>query len=205
MKPSRIPLFPLDVVLFPDAVLPLHIFEPRYKLMIRHCLEAELQFGVILAREKGIVATGCMANITAVVKQHQDGKMDILTRGDVPFRVKRVFDEKSYYEAAIDYLEEPAADYPKASDELTDVYEQCYWMIFSRGPAASSASQPLSPAYSMADSLPLPLEAKQVLLELRDERERQQQLLTQLKDCLPELVYLRERRQRARGNGHSLN
>ena len=205
MKPNRIPLFPLDVVLFPDALLPLHIFEPRYKLMIRHCIEAKLQFGVILAREKGIAATGCMASITAVVKQYPDGKMDILTRGDVPFHVKHVFDEKPYYEASIEYLEELATAYPKASDELTDVYEQCYWMIFNRGPVASSASQPASPAYSMADSLPLPLEAKQTLLELRDERERQEQLLTQLKDCLPELVYLRERRQRSRGNGHSLN
>lgn len=205
MKPNRIPLFPLDVVLFPDALLPLHIFEPRYKLMIRHCIEAKLQFGVILAREKGIAATGCMASITAVVKQYPDGKMDILTRGDVPFHVKHVFDEKPYYEASIEYLEELATAYPKASDELTDVYEQCYWMIFNRGPATSSASQPASPAYSMADSLPLPLEAKQTLLELRDERERQEQLLTQLKDCLPELVYLRERRQRSRGNGHSLN
>ena len=205
MKPNRIPLFPLDIVLFPDALLPLHIFEPRYKMMIRHCIEAKLQFGVILAREKGIAATGCMATITAVVKQYPDGKMDILTRGDVPFHVKHVFDEKPYYEASIEYLEELPTAYPKASDELTDVYEQCYWMIFNRGPVASSTSQPASPAYSMADSLPLPLEAKQTLLEIRDEQQRQEQLLTQLKDCLPELVYLRERRQRSRGNGHSLN
>lgn len=205
MKPNRIPLFPLDVVLFPDAVLPLHIFEPRYKLMVRHCIESKLQFGVILARENGIVATGCMASITAVVRQYQDGKMDILTRGGLPFHVKHVFDEKPYYEASIDYFEETASDYPKASDELTDVYEQCYWMIFNRGPAASSASQPVSPAYSMADSLPLPLEAKQALLEIRDEQQRQEQLLAQLKDCLPDLVYFRERRQRSRGNGHSLN
>ena len=116
MKPNRIPLFPLDVVLFPDALLPLHIFEPRYKLMIRHCIEAKLQFGVILAREKGIVATGCMATITAVVKQYQDGKMDILTRGDIPFHVTHVFDEKPYYEASVDYLDEEANAYPKPPD-----------------------------------------------------------------------------------------
>jgi Lon protease-like protein len=54
MSLARIPLFPLEVVLFPRAPLPLHIFEPRYKLMIRRCVDQHDVFGVLLARSEGI-------------------------------------------------------------------------------------------------------------------------------------------------------
>ncbi|HLW80936.1 MAG TPA: LON peptidase substrate-binding domain-containing protein [Candidatus Acidoferrales bacterium] len=204
MKPKRIPLFPLDVVLFPGSSLPLHIFEPRYKLMIRRCLTMKLQFGVILAQKQGIATVGCTAAITSLAKQYPDGKMDILTRGEFPFQVKEVFDDKPYYEAAIECLEDAPEAYPAASQDLVETYEQCYWLLYNRGPEITRAAG-ISPAYTMADSLPLPLDEKQVLLEMRDETQRQAQLFSQLKEWLPQLVFLNERRQRARGNGHSLN
>ena len=205
MKPKRIPLFPLDVVLFPGAALPLHIFEPRYKQMIRRCLTMKLEFGVILAQKQGIATIGCTAAIITLVKQHTDGKMDILTRGGTPFQVKEIFDDKPYYEAAIECFEETAEAYPAASNELMELYEQCYWLLFNRGPDVLPPKSKSSSAYAMADSLPLELDQKQVLLEMRDEAERQAYLHEQLKEWLPRLVYLNERRERARGNGHSLN
>jgi hypothetical protein len=78
-------------------------------------------------------------------------------------------------------------------------------LLFNRAPQRPRAKVRMSPAYAMASSLPLPLEQKQLLLENRDESERQTQLLEQLKEWLPQLAYLNERRQVARGNGHSLN
>ena len=205
MNPTRIPIFPLDVVLFPGAVLPLHIFEPRYKLMIRRCLNMKLQFGVVLANTQGIAATGCTASITSLVKRYPDGKMDILTRGELPFQVKQIFDEQPYYEAAIECLDEAPEPYPAPSPELRDAYEQCHWLLFNRGPNKLQGSARLSPAYAMAHSLPLPPEDKQALLEMRDESARQAHLLAQLREWLPRLLDLNERRGRARGNGHSLN
>ncbi|MGC1105147.1 MAG: LON peptidase substrate-binding domain-containing protein [Candidatus Acidiferrales bacterium] len=205
MNPKRIPLFPLDVVLFPGCSLPLHIFESRFKLMIRRCLNMKLQFGVILAQKQGMATVGCTAAIVSLVKQYPDGKMDILTRGETPFQVKEVFDDKPYFEAAIDCLDEAPEAYPSASKELTEIYEQCHWLLFNRGPETPRTKVRVAPAYAMAHSLPLPLEQKQLLLENRDEAERQTQLLDQLKEWLPQLVYLNERRQLARGNGHSLN
>ncbi|MGH9863931.1 MAG: LON peptidase substrate-binding domain-containing protein [Candidatus Acidiferrales bacterium] len=205
MKPKRIPLFPLDVVLFPGAALPLHIFEPRYKQMIRRCLTMKLEFGVILAQKQGIATIGCTAAIITLVKQHADGKMDILTRGGTPFQVKEIFDDKPYYEAVIECFEEAAEAYPAASNELKELYEQCYWLLFNHGPDVLPPKSKSSPAYAMADSLPLELDQKQVLLEMRDEADRQAHLHEQLKEWLPRLVYLNERRERARGNGHSLN
>ncbi len=205
MTPRRIPLFPLDVVLFPGAPLPLHIFEPRYKLMIRRCLNMKIQFGVVLAQKNGMATVGCTAAIVSVVKQYPDGKMDILTRGDTPYQIKEVFEDKPYFEAAIECFTDSTDSQPSASKELAEVFEQCHWLLFNRGPETPRAKPRMSPAYTMASALPLPLEQKQLLLENRDESERQSQLLERLKEWLPQLVYLNERRQHARGNGHSLN
>jgi len=205
MKPTRIPLFPLDVVLFPGLPLPLHIFEPRYKLMIRRCLTMKLQFGVILTQKEGIATIGCTAVIVNLLRQHADGEMDILTRGEAPFQVKEVFDDKPYFEAAIECLDESPLPYPAASKELLDAYEQCYWLLFNHAPEGLAPKSKVSPAYAMAGSLPLDVDEKQVLLEMRNETDRQAHLFERLKDWLPQLVYLNERRERARGNGHSLN
>jgi Lon protease-like protein len=205
MKPKRIPLFPLDVVLFPGIVLPLHIFEPRYKQMIRICLLEKRHFGVILAEKERISTTGCTAAIVNVVRQSPDGQMDILTRGESAFLVKEVFDEKPYYEALVDYIEGATAPFPSASNELMEIYEQCHWLLFNRAPDSMPVKPAVSPAYWMASTLPLDLDEKQALLEMRDETERQHLLLENLKEWIPQLVHLNERRERARGNGHSLN
>lgn len=205
MNPQRVPIFPLDVVLFPGCSLPLHIFEPRYKMMIRRCLNMKMQFGVVLMQTQGMATVGCTAAIVSVVKQYADGKMDILTRGKLAFQVKELFDQKPYLEAAIECFEEPLEFYPPASAELIEAYEQCHWLLFNRAPEKRRSKPSLSPAFAMAGTLPLPLEQKQLLLENRDEGERQLRLLDQLKEWMPQLVSLNERRARARGNGHSLH
>ena len=86
MRANRIPLFPLNVVLFPGATLPLHIFEQRYKVMIGHCLGKNREFGIILVSERGVAALGCTAAITRKIKDYPDGRMDILTQGRAVFR-----------------------------------------------------------------------------------------------------------------------
>jgi ATP-dependent protease La (LON) substrate-binding domain len=74
MQPGLLPLFPLQVVLLPGAELPLHIFEDRYKEMIGEAIRDRMEFGVILASEKGIVNTGCTAMIDKVLHEYPDGK-----------------------------------------------------------------------------------------------------------------------------------
>jgi len=93
MRPERIPLFPLNVVLLPGASLPLHIFEPRYKEMVKDCLEEKSEFGMLLALPKGVAKVGCTAEILEVVKSYNDGRMDIVTVGRIPFRVVELFSE----------------------------------------------------------------------------------------------------------------
>src|SRR5713101_983181 len=81
MRPDRIPLFPLNVVLLPGAELPLHIFEPRYREMVKNCLEGKSEFGMLLSFHKGVARVGCTAQILDVVRHYHDGRMDILTAG----------------------------------------------------------------------------------------------------------------------------
>src|SRR5258708_16098924 len=82
-----IPLFPLDVVLFPGTPLPLHIFEPRYKEMIGECLAQQRTFGVVRALEEGLAEVGCTAEIVTVVKEYPDGRLDIVTEGRTRFEL----------------------------------------------------------------------------------------------------------------------
>src|SRR5579864_4357368 len=93
MGPDRIPLFPLNVVLLPGAALPLHIFEPRYRGMVKDCLEEKTRFGVLLALDNGVARVGCTAEIIKVVQRYNDGRMDILTVGREPFRVVELLDQ----------------------------------------------------------------------------------------------------------------
>src|SRR5262245_51929210 len=82
-----LPLFPLDVVLYPGQPLPLHIFEDRYKEMIGECLDSKSEFGVVRLKDNAIPNVGCTATITNVVKRYDDGRLDIETTGLRRFEV----------------------------------------------------------------------------------------------------------------------
>lgn len=204
MRPTRIPLFPLEVVLFPGIPLPLHIFEPRYKEMTQECLEKRLEFGVVLGRENGIAAVGCTAAIQQMVKKYDDGRMDLLTVGQVPFQVAEVFDDKAYLEASVEYLADET-DGGAATDQskLLGLYRECYAVVHGRNPHSEGSPPGVSLSYVMAAELPLDLEFKQELLEMRSESERQQCLVEKMEKWLPELRMLERAKRKAGGNGHA--
>jgi len=205
MGSERIPLFPLEIVLFPGTPLPLHIFEPRYKLMVKRCLEKPAVFGVILTRSDGIAPVGCTAEIAQIVKKYEDGRMDILTVGQNVYRVLEAFDEQPYLEGAVEYLEdEPGAGNAETQQQLLGLYEQCHTVIYGRAPQTPETGSGVSLAYQIAGELPLDLDYKQELLEMRAESERQNSLLERLTQWLPQLAHLERMREKAGGNGHGL-
>ena len=103
---SLLPLFPLDLVLFPGTPLPLHIFEPRYREMISECLDRKKSFGVVRAKEEGVAEIGCTAEIITVTKKYPDGRMDIVTEGRERFEVMQVNQERSFLQAEVLYLQD---------------------------------------------------------------------------------------------------
>src|SRR5258708_9198775 len=96
MGPERISLFPLNVVLLPGAILPLHIFEPRYRQMVQRCLEQKCEFGVLLGLPKGIVRVGCTAEVTEVVNRYNDGPMNTITASPSPLRITQLVNADPY-------------------------------------------------------------------------------------------------------------
>src|ERR1700758_4277754 len=102
----KIPLFPLDVVLFPGASLPLHIFEERYKEMISLCLAEQSAFGVVRAQQDGLAVVGCTARIMRVLHEYEDGRLDILCRGDTRFEIASLEETRSFLEAEVDFFDD---------------------------------------------------------------------------------------------------
>ena len=121
----KIPLFPLDVVLFPDAPLPLHIFEERYKEMIGD-LHGRLTaaFGVVRAQQDGLAVIGCTARIMRILQQYEDGRLDILCQGDSRFEIEMLENSRSFLEAEVDFFEDEGS---AASRELR---EECAALHF---------------------------------------------------------------------------
>ncbi len=202
MRPERIPLFPLDVVLLPGAELPLHIFEPRYREMVKNCLEEKSEFGMLLSLPKGVARVGCTAEILDVVKRYEDGRMDIVTAGRAPFRVVELFTEDPLLEGHVDYLEDretPAN--PRIQRELVELFEACHTLIFDDYPKNLGGDAPEGLSYVVAATLPLDLLWKQQILELRSEADRQERLVAYLREWAPHLQKAEAMRQRAAGNG----
>ena len=206
MRPERIPLFPLNVVLLPGAELPLHIFEPRYREMVKNCIEEKSEFGMVLSLPKGVARVGCTAEIKAVVQRYEDGRMDILTVGRAPFRVVELITEDALLEGHVDYLddrESPAN--PSIQRQLVELFEACHTLIFDDYPKNLEGAATEELSYLVAASLPMDLLWKQQILELRTEADRQERLVAYLREWAPHLQKAGALRQRAGGNGHGLN
>ncbi|HET7378229.1 MAG TPA: LON peptidase substrate-binding domain-containing protein, partial [Anaerolineae bacterium] len=96
-----LPLFPLEIVVFPGAPLPLHIFEPRYKEMIGECLAQDRPFGMVQAKENALSAIGCSARIVTVIKKYEDGRLDIAAEGAQRFEIIQVNQERTFLQAEV--------------------------------------------------------------------------------------------------------
>jgi len=205
MPAERIPLFPLDLVLLPDAILPLHIFEPRTQEMIRLCLDGGIEFGVVREHEHGIATVGCTAEVSQLLKQYDDGRMDILTLGRRPFRVQNVLEEKSYFEAEVEFLDdEPGASLDTQS-RLLKKYAELHQILFGQDPPELDPEEVLSVAYAAAGELPLEADSKQQLLETRSERARQNLLLDRIEKWVPVAAHQQRIKKISGGNGHGLH
>jgi Lon protease-like protein len=106
MPAPLIPLFPLQVVVFPRTRLPLHIFEARYKEMVGNAIRDHSEFGVVLAKKDGIVSAGCTVMVEKVLETYPDGRMDILTRGLRRFEIVELSGEKDYLQAEVSFFDD---------------------------------------------------------------------------------------------------
>jgi Lon protease-like protein len=184
----RIPIFPLQVVLFPGASLPLHIFEPRYKQMMQHCEATGLDFGVVYADPDGLAVVGCAAPLVRVIERHDDGRLDILTRGGQRFQILALDESEAYLQADVKFLDDDSDPAPRSLREsaLALHFEALELMAAQQAELPHlQLDRPVS--FLLADALPLPLLARQALLSVDSDRERTEMLVHIYDELLPQL------------------
>jgi Lon protease-like protein len=202
MQPGLLPLFPLQVVLLPGTELPLHIFEDRYKEMMAEVIRDRIEFGVVLAGEKGIANTGCTATVEKVLRQYPDGKMDIVTSGRRRFEIVMLNDERSFLRGTVEYFDDEEFEPP--TPEIQTRAIEGYNAL-----QALSSQEPLEvlewskPQLSFLLAQPVPdLAFRQGLLATRSEAARLRQIAEFLPGYLTRQRRLEHVKQVAPRNGH---
>jgi Lon protease-like protein len=198
---ERFPLFPLGIVCLPSEVVPLHIFEERYKTMIGECLEEERPFGIIWLSDDGLREVGCTAEITQVLERMDDGRLNILVQGRNAFRLLRRVDDLPYPAGDVELLPDEADEPAEAVGEAA---REGYATLLERATDTRPEQQDLGAlsAYEMAATVDFGLEAKQTLLELRSEGARLRALAELFEAAVKRLDYVEHVSEAARTNGH---
>jgi Lon protease-like protein len=179
--------------------------------MVRDCIENKSEFGMLLVAPKGLVRVGCTAEVIEVAKRYPDGRMDILAVGRAPFRIVELANAKEYddgmlLEGTVDYLDDRERPVDaKRRRELVDLYETCHTIVFGDYPRNVQGLEPDELSYAIAGTLPMDLMWKQQVLELRSEADRQERLVTYLREWAPHLQKIESRRQHTEGNGNAVN
>src|SRR6266851_4120458 len=176
MQEELLPLFPLQVVLFPRTALPLHIFEERYKQMIGEVLRGKTEFGVVQAGENSVVNMGCTASIEEVLKKYPDGRMDVLTVGRRRFEIMMLNDEKPYLRGAVEFFDDETSEpiAPEVQMRVLEAYNDIRAHESDQDQQAPEMTDPQL-SFQLAQVVS-DLEFRQVLLATRSEADRMRRL-----------------------------
>jgi Lon protease-like protein len=199
---SLLPLFPLHLVLLPGCPLPLHIFEPRYKEMIAECRAQDSSFGIVRIVEKGFADVGCSAEIVSIVKEYADGRLDIITEGRRRFEVLQLNQERSFLRAETILIEDEV-DATVVVESARAIQLHAEILDLAGAVQDLSGADQATISFYLAGSLPLDLDFKQKMLQLRSESQRISALTQYLETILPNVRRAAHARQKAGGNGHA--
>jgi Lon protease-like protein len=184
--PARLlPLFPLQVVVFPRTSLPLHIFEERYKLMVGEAIRQKDEFGIVPARERGIASAGCSVVVEKALERYPDGRLDIMTRGRRRFEIVSLNDELDYLRGEVQYFDDE--DQTQPEPEIRKQVLRHFHLLKKLDSARPRAEPDLADpqlSFQLAQSLP-DLDFLIALLRQRSEAARLKQLNQYLADYVP--------------------
>jgi Lon protease-like protein len=194
------PLFPLGMVAIPTELIPLHIFEERYKTMIGRCLDEQSEFGIVWMAEDGLRTIGCACEIAEVVERLDDGRINLIARGTRPFRIEARQEELPYPAGTVEFLddrdEETDADLAEAAHAA---YADLVNEATDRTPDLDEIGA--MSAYQMAATVEFGLDAKQGLLDLRSESARLRLVTRLFRAAIKRLDFVNRAQARARSNG----
>jgi Lon protease-like protein len=202
MPKRLIPLFPLQVVVFPRTHLPLHIFEARYKEMVGDAIRDGSEFGIVLAKGSGILNSGCTVKVEKVLEMYPDGRMDILTCGQRRFEIVSLNDEKEYLQAEVEFFDDD--DVAPAPPELREQALANYRALSGMGSARGHSDPDFEDrqvSFQVAQAVP-DLDFLSVLLRERSEVGRLRQFNQYLAEYLPRQRSVERMKDLAPRNGH---
>lgn len=202
-----IPVFPLNIVVYPGEVLNLHIFEPRYKQMVKDCMEQKKPFGLPPVVPDTIPDLGTLMEITEVVKTYEDGTMDIRTVGSGIFRILTpVSDipEKLYSGAIVNYPSNTVkTQNQKISLQVVEEVKRLYSLLNvpEKYPDVSDGSL----SYRIGHYVGFSPVQEYEMLGLFNELQRLEYIRRHLAAIVPVIKELEEMKERIQRNGHFRN
>lgn len=199
---DSLPLFPLNLVLYPGERLPLHIFEDRYKELTTYCLDHDVPFGVIRTDGETMADVGTTARIQEVGTRYEDGRMDIVVEGEERFRLLELHEQKSYYTADVELLEDPEENVDLSLKERVITQHMKLLELAGRTVRPDLYENVSTLSYVLAQNAALEEEQKQELLELSSENERIRYLVRHFETLIPRVELEEDVQRRIRSNGH---
>ena len=200
---ERFPLFPLGLVLLPGEVVPLHIFEERYRTMIGECLEGGTEFGIVWSGDDGVRDVGCAAEVAQLIETTEDGRMNILVKGTRRFTLDRRIEDMPYPAGDVTWIEDDEEDDAAEGEDAGQAARKAYADLVERVTDTRPEETELTAldAYGMASTIAFDPGEKQGLLELRTENDRLELLARLCTTALETLTRSQEAAERASTNG----
>jgi Lon protease-like protein len=202
-----IPIFPLNVVVYPGEILNLHIFEPRYKELVKECFENKKPFGIPAVINGQVAEYGTLVTIREIVQEYDNGEMDIITNGTIVFRILEIIKkipDKLYSGAIVNYPENAEVYHRKELMQVVIKAIRELHRILNISKDFRKPDQELS-AYDLAHHAGLSIEEEYEMLALFREEQRQEYLKRHLGKVLPVVVEMEVLKGRIMLNGHFKN
>ncbi len=200
-----LPLFPLNVVLFPQSQLPLHIFEERYKILVNECSTSDSVFGLILVHEQQVRTIGCTAMIKEIIKRYDDGRMDIIVEGRRRFQLHNFVEAPHpYYSGRVSWMD----DHDEAADEqlrirAVELHNQFVKIVFTGIVQQVNINDVRKTrAFHLVQKSGMELIERQVFLAMDSENKRLQFLIHHLESLMPLLVSNKAVEEMAKNDGY---
>lgn len=198
-----LPMFPLQIVVFPNEDLNLHIFEPRYQELIRDCEAESLTFGIPAYIEGKLMAIGTEIQLKKIVKRYPGGESDIRSKGMGIFAIKEFFEKvpgKLYAGASIERLELDMEEAPYLNEKILERTRELFELLEIDKDLPDSAEK--LAIFDIAHHIGLSLDQEYELLSIGNAQERQEFVLEHLTRLLPVVKHMEEIREKAKMNGH---
>lgn len=201
---TTIPLFPLPLVVFPSEPLPLHIFEDRFKAMIAYCTESDppRMFGISLSEKGNLRPIGCAVRIQRIVRQYDDGSMDLITVGVYRYEMVELIGGLPYPRAAVRFFDDTPSEVPRdLKTEAITLHTRLIELVKGKPPLMNfPATAKIS--FLFAHEAGLDIRERQVMLEMRTETERLAFLTDYYRRTIPDIAEKTEVQDRIRANGY---